>query len=420
LIFLTGIFGSHSIHTQQGAEWTLIDQFPYLMYDIFFVDNFNGYIVGSSDEAIILKTTDGGMHWDNVTQNITSDNILSIYCMNKDTLVICGSGSSSQADYFKTTNGGNTWVHTLNWGMPAWDMDFVDQQTGIAPFGALGPTYIMKSTDGGSTWNSSGMFAGNSSTFIGPIECQMIDRYVWYIVLDDGRVMKTADGGSSWQQKYQASPGYGMRGLTFLNADTGWAVGRTEGYWLGGFTIRTSDGGNTWHKVDLNNERGNDIAMISEYLGYTICYSGAILKTVDGGNTWNVDTVFFSGAGIKIFFPTPDVGYCLMGGGSSSSLYKIDFTTGIPEKERAMSLSIGLYPNPTTDILRITINNVTSSDGILTVRLFDSIGFEKYAPVKPNKDSEMEMDLSELRNGLYYLEVTSTSHNRTAGKFLKL
>ncbi|HYV94899.1 MAG TPA: YCF48-related protein [Chitinophagales bacterium] len=88
---------------------------------------------------------------------------------------------------------------------------------------------------------------------------------------------------------------FGLYDVSFVNSDTGFAVGHGHSIDFG-IVLKTTDGGLTWNSVDYGFTKNvYSISFPSDQVGY-ICGDGFIRKTTDQGNTWT------SGGGGNSFF----------------------------------------------------------------------------------------------------------------------
>ena len=100
-----------------------------------------------------------------------------------------------------------------------------------------------------------------------------------------GWILKTIDGGNIWDEHI---PGIGwLKDICFINENLGWAVGNE--------IINTTDGGDTWH-VLLENPPGRleFVFFVDDQTGWA-GGDDMILRTDDGGANWNIlsqDTIF--------------------------------------------------------------------------------------------------------------------------------
>src|SRR3989475_12049905 len=225
-----------------------------------------------SDATMLLRTTDGGTHW-------------------KDVTPLSSSGRKV----------------------------YVARITVLSPLIAwVVPAYIkglFRTTDGGRSWRSIGVGGGDIS-FINPREgWRMISLNAW-AGKEEVEIYRSTDGGDSWTKVASATIADDSSGLpiggskadiTFLNSTTGWITGiflQPDGFFL----YVTHDGGRTWRQqnVPLPNElkpdwRGSPqppkfftaqdgiLPVIHDILnasGHTIGGLITFYTTHDGGATW--------------------------------------------------------------------------------------------------------------------------------------
>lgn len=147
----------------------------------FFLDLYNGYVVGNSGKIIL--TQDGGGYWTTPYSTITS-NLNDIHFINSNKGYIVGG-----SQILETTNGGFSWYSYTSYPTLYQDLTFQNTQVGFA---------------------------------------------VGYY----GTIMKTIDGGLNWELKHLAS-GYELRKIYFVNDTIGFTIGSN------GIILRTTNGGGT-------------------------------------------------------------------------------------------------------------------------------------------------------------------------------
>ena len=167
------------------------DYYP-IWKDIYFKDKSTGYIVGYEggqveQEGIILKSTDGGISWDRKHINWTSEGgeenrlheLSDIEFVNEKLGFIVG--KRRFADYYnsslyKTNDAGETW-HTVSIDVSIdgdWDqfsqINFVNQNEGWISGYRINTngnnSYLLKTIDGGKTWNVDKVINGEDGTII--------------------------------------------------------------------------------------------------------------------------------------------------------------------------------------------------------------------------------------------------------------
>ncbi|HOV91638.1 MAG TPA: YCF48-related protein [Candidatus Kapabacteria bacterium] len=198
-------------------------------------------------------------------------------------------------------------------------IQFLDSLTGFA----FGPTNLLKTTDGGKTWEEKIMveFMGNAlmdfvmfpdgygflmraqniyqiSTDFGdtwtdhPVPSK--HRYTWVQAFDHNRIwaidpiakviILTKDGGSSWDSLKFAN--YNdllyISSVHFFNDEKG-LIGAYSGK-----ILKTTDGGKNWTELaQVLDSNLNTLFFIDDENGWLGCPKGTLYRTTDGGDTWN-------------------------------------------------------------------------------------------------------------------------------------
>jgi photosystem II stability/assembly factor-like uncharacterized protein len=164
-------------------------------------------------------------------------------------------------------------------------------------FIGLGDGTMLESSDGGINWQI--VLTGAESSLA---DICFPTASTGYSVSSDGEVVKTTDSGNTWI--YLNSPAFGLvlRGVFFLNPDTGFICGQGE------CIYRTTDGGVTWVLQISGDYWLRKFSFPTPQTGYCAGDNHLIYKTTDGGLTWNL----VSGGGLNLFnihFLTVDTGY---------------------------------------------------------------------------------------------------------------
>lgn len=213
--------------------------------------------------------------------------------------VISAGGSESNdslQDIFKSTSGGLVWDFSSNQGSGyIRSVDFIDSANGLA-VGYAGK--IMRTTNGATSWDQIyGPFPISQRNFtsVNYLSTQTVVAVGGRNYTNDTiqTVIKSTDGGSTWNIVRDIT-GRWLKGAYFINSTTGFAVGSA------GTIIKTIDAGNTWTPVSspINNRDFNAVYFNNATTGYivggnyveydTLNSVRTILKTTDGGDTWNI------------------------------------------------------------------------------------------------------------------------------------
>jgi photosystem II stability/assembly factor-like uncharacterized protein/DNA-binding CsgD family transcriptional regulator len=265
-------------HTSDGGQsWDEQYSGDVLVSGLAFDDRELGFAIGttgtcdtitSACPSSVLRTTDGGLHWSQVTT--TLDQLLHLAVSANDAWVLgrgCVSGQPSSACDWK----------------------------------------LYTSSDGGSTWNSSNLpisgFATDTS--------RPTANDAWIVTSPTGpgnaQIIVTHDAGETWQHLSSPDAGFEQR-IFFRSANDGWLV--VAGQPAAGSQFKevfsTTDGGQTWTHLagalappsgNLQEAPGVGIP-ISGYLGPVVFTSDldgwmaspryGLFHTSDGGANWSL------------------------------------------------------------------------------------------------------------------------------------
>ena len=162
-------------------------------------------------------------------------------------------------------------------------VDFYDDKNGIA----IGSNdVILKTTDGGNTWNQISSATGYLFYAIQYINSQTI--YIsGYKLQTDGSVIsaffKSTDGGNNWEMIGEIS-GFRIISFDFVNSSVGFACGNKKGI------FKTTDGGSNWQQMNTDHidlsPTLNEVKAASANVIYAVGTQGSIVKSDDGGENW--------------------------------------------------------------------------------------------------------------------------------------
>ncbi|MCX8105765.1 MAG: YCF48-related protein [Ignavibacterium album] len=364
--FVVGASGTILYTTNGGNTWTLSNYGITTLYKVHFVNDTVGYIgTASATTGRLLKTTDGGASWQNITANITGldGTVRGIHFVDLNT----GWISNSTGKIYKTTDGGATGNIVYNIGSTTttiYEVKFVDANNGFA---ITTNGRVLTTTDGGNNWNliqtaasrnlyglgilgvqsyystTPVLVGGDAGTILisqdngitwnlktNAVTFQQLQRASFptqntgFVVGGSittgntfGDILKTTDGGENWV-KLSIDPGNRTYSVFFLDENTGFigSQGPTGVY-------KTTDGGNNWTQLNTNTGVASsivyDIKFYNQNLGFAMYGSGQVARTTDGGNTWTpVSAAWGSAAGYEIFIVDSSVIYICGAGGRIS------------------------------------------------------------------------------------------------------
>jgi photosystem II stability/assembly factor-like uncharacterized protein len=216
----------------------------------------------------MLKSTDGGLNWASVgpTDQLIYPRDFHFY----DTEI--GVSVGSAGDVIRTTNGGTTWDSIpSNTTYTLYDIDV--QGDLMVACGAWGR--IIRSTDAGLTWTEQQVgSAEHKSISITPNGVGFTGT--------DGGMNHTSDFGFSWEPWHSGTWHTLINKISFMDADTGVAVGWQSMGGLESGLLRTTDGGRHWLKAGTG---GLGVHLSPEGFGCLGGNSGAFARTTNGFNT---------------------------------------------------------------------------------------------------------------------------------------
>jgi photosystem II stability/assembly factor-like uncharacterized protein len=196
-LFIIFIFFKLNVLAQEGWFWQNPQPQGNFLNSLIFTDAYNGWAVGSC--GTVVKTNDGGETW-KLQQSYTTNNLNSVFFINKETGWIVGDNNST----------------------------------------------ILKTVDGGNNWE----------ILIGTVKTNLKSVYfsnenVGWIVGDSGTILNTNDGGITWNQYIDlpaSLKNIRLNNIKFTSDLNGWIAGDNK------TLLHTTDGGLTW--VAVNNLPG--------------------------------------------------------------------------------------------------------------------------------------------------------------------
>lgn len=352
--------------TDGGNNWNLIHETTDLHYrSVEFINTQKGF-VGSfplTPINVLMRTTDGGTTWDDLTNLLhpkAQKGICGLAIADPNTIYGCGNWFQDSAYLVKSTDGGDSWnfIDMSAYASSLIDMHFISKDTGfVAGKGPLPleTAVILYTTDGGLNWS----YKFQNTT---PNEyCWKIQRLtdsIYFASIEDmtqmpASIVKSTDGGMTWTT-HQVVPGYqDLQGVGFINPLKGWTGGGT-------FSFETNDGGLTWDTM-------------------FICSSvNRLFKVHD-------DLIFAAGNKICKYDPTG--------------------TASVPENEpnpANSTIALNCHPNPVGSNLTIKTSLLKATRSLLI--LFDANGKEVKVidnTDKPKGTYTYELNTSDLPAGNY-------------------
>ena len=370
--------------TDGGSHWFTINVNPWIYCrSVEFINAQKGFVGGFSMSAsvnsnILRKTTDGGSSWTDLTNlidTVARQGICGLSIPDSNTIYGSGNFFSDSAYIIKSIDGGSTWnfIDMKAYATHLIDIYFLNKDTGFVTGSGLlplQPAIILYTTNGGQNWSykfQDSLATGGYAGYCWKI--QHLTGQIYFASIEGsvpagGRILKSIDGGMNWNIIYIPhiiGGGNGIQGVGFIDSLKGWAGG--------GFapTYETTDGGLTWDTIAI------------PWVTMPICYG---LNRVFKVN----DSLLFA---------------------SGSDIWKYsNSTTGIyyPLTRITHSASINTLPNPVNNNLFINLTLQKSTRTLLV--LLDASGRKIKVidnSIKTKGDYRYQLNVEEIPAGIYYV-----------------
>jgi photosystem II stability/assembly factor-like uncharacterized protein len=194
------------------------------------------------DAGVVLKSNNVGTNWLNVSAGVPSNlNLAAISCGGFDTTLTAGNIGMATFVY-RTTNGGANWTQVFSqqnghvnaiWMRNALEGFMVGNPVG-------GRWSLWKTTNGGMTWDSSGMYLPQSGSETGYNNSLcLLNNNIWFGT-NNSRIYKSSNNGLNWM--YATTPE--------VRSTAVWIYWDTMGFTyalVGGSNLySTTNGGSNW------------------------------------------------------------------------------------------------------------------------------------------------------------------------------
>jgi len=387
---------------------------------VFFVDSLYGWAAG--DSGIIINTTNGGTNW-SIQNSNTSDNIVEIFFVNRS--IGWASSWSTTAPPFgtillKTTDGG------VNWNQIPYPTEnifitcilFTDSLTGW--MGGK-PHALVKSTDGGFNWQQAEIDT-SILAFLPVLNIKFYNSEYGYACggafENAGVIWNTTNGGNKWFAiDHSFAPPDPIQQIhLFDSLHVIGSSGDREVYGVG--MIRTTDGGNFWEYENAGIPGvAYDLEFRTDYNAWaTLGSIESLIYSLDSGATWSQIPTPDSTTIFDITFPDSLHGYAV-GQNGAIIKYKPEIINYIENDITSTPSDFRLlqnYPNPfnpSTKIkFKISKSPLLGGDGrgglqYVKLVIYDILGNEVTTLVNeelPAGNYEVEFDGSNLPSGVYF------------------
>lgn len=370
-----------------------------------FVNAETGYVSGS--EGTLLKTTDAGETWTQLTFP-NSSYIYDFTILGESSLL-----TVSESGVHLTVDGGETWEPKQD-GLTGTFRSIVF--TYDARLYICGPnSNLFVSEDFGNSWTKINVEISSNFNRI-----YFFDQNLGYIVGSNGVLMVTTDAGLQWDVKLAGQTRLNLTSIAMCSDKIGILIGE------GGYIARTVTGWSTY-KIILPPTDRADLLDIKYIVPGTAVISGAnfILKSTDDGSSWNNVSTPNLNYEVKfnsICFPTPTKGF--IAGSTGTILFSTNNGTSwnsikLQNKQDINYADTKLtnFPNPFNP--STVISYEVPFDGYVSIKIYDITGKEVAALFESNKTAgnyTISFNASNLSSGIYFYKLTAENKQNSITK----
>ncbi|MBK8944154.1 MAG: T9SS type A sorting domain-containing protein [Ignavibacteriae bacterium] len=389
----------------------------------------------------VFSTTDGGKSWEIISE-IPTRIIKADFINENISYVLTKTGDwGNITNIFKTIDRGNNFSDIISFetdfkehNIFAYDFAMFNENKGWVvgnysdslSYGSI----IIETNDGCKTWQTVFISPSLNDIYKRLTSISIIDSIVW-AVGESGQIIKyTPQFG--WKE-IKTDIYIPLEKVLFKDELNGWISGgfyNSQEYQYSLFS--TTDGGNSWNKMNNFNYKINDIVFTDSengiFIGNDSEYNGVIFKTSDGGK--NLKLVLDNQIGELYDVEIKDKNIWISGNYGLLLKSKDSILTSVDEKKSVPQNLIlhQNYPNPFNPITNIEYSIPTNmksemSDIVsdfslskISLKIYDILGREIKTLVneiqKPG-NYKIQFDGSNLSSGVYYYRIKYDSFLQT-------
>lgn len=371
--------------------------------------------------GVLVKTTNGGINWTSANGNIPATrDIFNIWAIDSLTAIVTASNSSFTETYiFKTTNGGQNWIQTF-FQSPGFinAVSFINSTTGFAAGDPAGGRWsLFRTTDAGSTWDSTGLYLPAIGSEVGHDNSLYYDQNKIWFGTQSGKIYYSSNNGNTWTSSQ--TPMSSVSRIYFNDVINGVGLAGCEN--TAGVRLAKTTNGSTWvngNSVEDISVRGICGIKGTETFWYN--HNNNIYCTTNSGISWN--RVFnYSQGGFIYNMTTSRSGQyprsiyaCTSTGkivsGNTNTIGIRLLSTELPDK---FELSQN-YPNPFNPTTKINFS--IRNSGFVSLKVYDINGKEAAQLVNEKMSTgkySVDFNSTGLPSGTYYYRIESQGFTET-------
>ncbi|RPI17787.1 MAG: T9SS C-terminal target domain-containing protein [Ignavibacteriae bacterium] len=368
----------------------------------------NQIVWACGDSSKVVKSTNGGTSWINVSNNGINGNkpLITIFAVNQNLAFV----EALYTGIFRTINGGNNWtlVHATSKFIDG--ISFNNENEGIIigdPDGIQEPFYIRFTSNGGSNWyQGNWLYSLWGGSYINAI--YRINNRLWFGF--DGYIYFSNNQGWSWNTQQTTS--LEVYSIYFKDSVNGVAGGLSGS---GQQLKMTTTGGTSWFQIPAPGTSYTIGLAWKNNAIWCAKHTSYIYRTINNGNNWTED-LYYSATTFNHLSKARN-GTRLWAVGTNGKIFLSEALIGINKISSTIPEKYILfqnYPNPFNPTTKIRFSLPLHSDkGMMDTKLiiYDvmgrvvadltpalGIGKEGLAP----GTYEVEWDASDNPSGIYF------------------
>lgn len=351
----------------------------------------------------IITSSDFGLNW-TVKPIIPQSVIFSTISVPNDMTVWAANRNTQGGVIIRTTNMGNSWNNITPPVINAYIMDisFINENTGWIIYSGMSG----KTTNGGVSWSLQSIPLSSNE-----ISSFFINENTGWIVGGgtQNHIHKTVTGGQNWAAQ-QTPNSNSLNSIIMIDSLHGYACGSRT-------ILRTTNGGFNWLTLSVPSQMSEiTFNSMSCYGTSYIAVSSPtpyILYSSNSGQNW---TVSYTGTNelVSVSIYGPDSVLTIDRHGNVLRVYTDNLVPINNNQEVTYKFSIFNYPNPFNPTTNIRYS-ILHSDHVL-IEIFDVLGrrIEVLADEKKFQGSyELQFNGASYSSGIYFYRITTSKYSET-------
>jgi photosystem II stability/assembly factor-like uncharacterized protein len=252
----------------RSQTWTRMQSWGLDLESIVWITETEGVVAG---ENLIIRTSDGGVTWDEVLQKFDTRFADVAFLSNGNGVAVGDKGT-----IYTSSDFGKSWVKRESGTLNNLRSVARTAATQLVAVGQNGE--ILQSFNSGMTWAKV-----SSGTNLGLNHITFVNENTAFIAADQGRILKSFDSGSTWNSSIIA-PNRDLFGVEFADPMTGYAVGHN------GLFLKSSNGGESWTElVSSTTQTLRKVAVSPLDIRVVVAVgdTATIVRTVNAGSTFS-------------------------------------------------------------------------------------------------------------------------------------